>query len=692
PGMGKTALVAQHIRRLKRGRVPFWFTIRAGSSPRHVLAAIAHALSPLGAAQLAYYAEVPRPPTAREVASLTIRALGTHGMLGVIDDTHVAGPDMRAFLSEFLALMVREEKGLFFLVGQEGPFLPPGGPEVHRLVIGGLDRASAHELTDRHGGLADRFEKVYQSSLGSPLVLQLAVRTPGVEATLLALPDAVVARMPMAEVVALLPVGLANEPLPITFLTEMAGMSTERVEELRRIGILHPALEGRVELLETIRKALFSRAGPADLEAHRLLAAYYGRSHRPESVRERFVHLVAGESWRAASELLTQDDRKILELGYSDALRSALSRLTVGMAAGPARIRALRVQAELLRTHSEFAEAIVLLRRAISDAEGDPRVAAECLLVIVELNLRQKQTAQAEATYAEARRLGASTRRLRLYFQLTDARIVEARGDLGNARELYQATFEGARKARVADLSVESLAAWSRVTSLGGYEEEALRIVEEGLPQARLSGRTDLVFNLLLVRARAYQETGKRDLAEIEMRKLRSETESLGHLTQLMYTLSGLAAMTVESGKWDEVADFARQASVLAERLGNETVFGYTLAILATGELRSGQVESARGHAERSVEVLSRLGPSDSLVLALSYLAETYLFQQEGKLAKSAYDRAVGLAGSMGMTLWIQRIEGELKGKIDALLEGGSGNSASPASQLASPAESQGGA
>ena len=691
PGMGKTALVAQLVRGLKRGRVPFWFTVRPGSSPRHFLAAVAHALTPVGAAQLAYYAESPRNPTGREVASLLLRALGDHALLGVIDDIQSAGNDMRTFLTEFLPPAAGEGKALFIVVGQEGPFLPAGTIPIHRLEVGGLDRISAHELTDRQGGLADRFEAVFQASLGSPLILQLAVQTPGVEATLATLPDAVVGRMPIRDVVALLPAALANEPLPIAFLTEMSGLPEPRIEELTRLGVLHPAHEGRVELLEAIRRALISRAGPAEAEAHRLLAAFYGRSHRPEAVRERFIHLVAGEDWRGASEVLSKEDRKLLELGYSDALRNALGHLTLGLPAGTSRIRALRLEAELLRAHSGYTDAILLLRRAIDDAGDDRRISAECLLQIVELFLRLRQIDQAEATLDEARRMGASTRRLRLFFQLTEARLVEARGNLGTARELFRSTFDESRRARISDLAVESLAAWSRVTVVGGYEEEALRIVEEGLPGARAAGRTDLVFTLLLVRARAYQETGKRDLAELEMRKLRAETEALGYLTQLTYTLSGLAAMTVEAGRWNEATEFARQASTLAQRLGNETVFGHTLAVLSAGEIRQGQLESARDHGEQSVRVLSRLPASDSLVLAHSYLAEAYVALGQGEPARTHYGEAITLARSMGMLPWIQQLESELKKKIDDLLGEGSGSSASTPHVEVSQAESEGG-
>ncbi len=670
PGMGKTALVAQHVRRLKRGRVPFWFSVRPGASPRHFLEAIAHALSPVGAAQLAYYAGVQRAPTGREVASLVLRALGDHPMLGVIDDAHLCGPDLKGFFGEFFPALLAEGQVLFYIVGQEPPFALPNGPEVERLTIGGLDRASAHELTDRQGGLADRFETVFQSSLGSPLMLQLAVQNPGVEVKPSTLTDAVIDKMSPEEVRALLPVALATNPIPRSFLAEFGGLERARIDELLRVGTLHPVGEGRVELVETIRRSLLARAGPLEREGHRTLATFYGRSHRADAVRERFLHLVAGEDWRPATELLAHEERKILSLGYSDALRNAFNHMALALPPGASRLRVLRVEAELLRSHSEFWESILLLRRAIAEAGEDRRFRSESHLRIAELHLRLRQVETAESAIADARRGAPSTKRLGAMFDLADARLVEARGDLATARQMFQRAFERARRDRLADVALEALVAWSRQASIGGAHDAALRMVEEGLPQARGSGRTDLVFNLLLVRARAYQETGRRDLADLEMRKIRQETESLGLLNQLIYTLSGLVAMAVEADRWEEAAEFGRQTIGLAERLGNETVLGHTLASLATGEIRQGKIAMAREHAERSVLILSRLPASDSLVYARSYLAEVYTVVGEAAGAKEQFDAAVALASSMGMRWWVDALEKELGSKIRALLEG----------------------
>ncbi|HWX23892.1 MAG TPA: AAA family ATPase, partial [Vicinamibacteria bacterium] len=248
-GMGKTALVSRHIRRLKAGRVPFWFTARAGSSPRHVTVALSHALSPLGAQQLAYYAQLPRMPVGREVADLALRALGNRDLMMVVDDIQAANSDVRKFLQEFVTGIFRGRHDLVFFVGQERPFFAAEGIPTHHLVVGGLDRVAAHDLTDRRGGLADRFESVYQASLGSPLLLQLAASNPDVQASAMTLPAAVVERLSSDDIEALLPIALANEPLPISFVTEATDLSATRLQQQLQSGILQKALEQRVEML-----------------------------------------------------------------------------------------------------------------------------------------------------------------------------------------------------------------------------------------------------------------------------------------------------------------------------------------------------------------------------------------------------------------------------------------------------------
>jgi len=676
PGMGKTALVSRHLRAVKRGRIPFWFTVRPASSPRQFVESLAHALSNLGAQQLSYYAQLPRPPVAREVADMVARSLDQRALAAVFDDVQMAGPDMRDFLASFTHFLASRGDHLFYLVSQAQPAFQVQDVPVHRLSIGGLDRVAAHDLTDRRGGLADRFERIYQATLGSPLLLELAVSNPDVEADATSLPTAVVARLSPDDVRAVLPVALANEPIPLAFASDMQGTPVDRLMELERMGVLHRTLQGRVEVLQVVKSALLARAEASEVrEAHARLAQFYSRSHRPDAVRERFLHLVEGEFWKAAAQLLSQQETTLLRLGYTETLRTALRHLSNVLPRGPLRVHVLQVEATLFRLHSDYSDAISTLRRAISESDREPRTTGECLLAISELYIRLHQVEEAEKEFQAARQVGPVTRRLKAFLRLTEARLAQARGEDRDAQSGFEEAFDLCQKARARDLALESVAGWSRLAEIHSGPEGTPRLVEDALPEARKAGRMDIAFNLQLVRARAYVRLGRHEQAEVEMRTIRSEAEALGYLSQLTYALSGLASLASDTERWAEAVDYAKQASVLAERLGNDFVLGHSLASLCAtknrqalenGDPTSTLIREAIADGERSLEVLGKLPPSDSLALANAYLAEAYVGLHDSEKAARYYHKAVNLADELQLPWIKEKLLSEVKPKIFA--------------------------
>ncbi len=657
-GMGKTALVSRFLRRSSQGRIPFWYTVRSASSARQVVSALAHALSSLGRPQLAYYAQLPRNPLPRECADLAARALEEKTLAAVVDDFHLAGPDLRGFILEFFSALGARGRHQLYILGQAIPELALDRVTVHRVTLGGLDRAAAHELTDRQGGLSDRFEDVYRVTLGSPLLLKLAVSRPGVATEALDLPAAAVAKLGSGELRALTPAAVANEPLPAQFLLEEGPLTEDRLKDLARGGILQPALHGQYEVLQAIRSALLARIDPGDeRHAHRRLAQYYARSHRPEPLRERFLHLVHGEQWREAAELLSSREREIFRLGYSEALRAAIRSLVSGLPPGSAKVRTYLCEATLLRQHSDFAEAILSLRRAIGLAPDDARLRKEAMLRVVDLHLKLGEVDAAQSEFEKAQKVRTASRRLDAYTVLTEARLDEGRGEWKRASSEYQRAFELSRRVHAADLALESIASWSKFAEGTSGPEVALRLIRQALPNARQSGHMDVVFNLRLARARAYSDTGKQDLAEEEVAAVRGEAEALGYLTQLTYALSGLAAVATERQQWAACSAYAKQAGELAERLGNNLVLGHTLATLCAAEFRQAHpdgnpwlLKEALDHGLRGVEVLKQTAPSDSLVFAHTYLVEIYLFTKRPAEAVAHYDAAIAIAEGLGLT------------------------------------------
>jgi tetratricopeptide (TPR) repeat protein/DNA-binding MarR family transcriptional regulator len=665
PGMGKTALISRHLRSLKAGRVPFWFAIRETSSPRDLTLGLAHSLAPLGSPQLAYYAQLPRQPVAREVANLVVRTLGERHLVGVIDDVQFASPDLRHFLEDLVPGVMGERSDLLFLVGQQLPEFEWSEIPTHRVTIGGLDRAAAHELTDRRGGLADRFEQVFQASLGSPLLLLLSVGTPGVEASSTTLPTVVVGRLTEAEVRGLLPVALANEPLPLPWLSEAGELGLQELGKFVQAGLLQKAGGNRVEMLQVVRSALLGRAEASwEREAQLLLAAYYGRSHRAGALRERFLHLVAAEAWRESLQLLVRQQKAFLSLGYSDHLRNALRRLGMGLPSGSGRTRALRAEAAILHLHSQDAEAVLALRQAIAEAQGDERVTVECLLEMVGPQIRLRQIEDAAKTLESARSFGLANSRLQALFLLDESRIQEARGELAQAKDTSYKAFQHARRFHHSDVALQSVAIWTRLATYRGDQQAALRKVDEMLPDARRSQHMDIVFTLLFTRARAYAELGKLDLAEAALLEIKTESEALGYLGQLALALSGLAAVSSEAENWTGVLTYAKQASALAERLGHDTILAHTLAVMCNTERKQGRLEEARRDGERSLAVLARLPPSDTSVLAHSYLAEVFVGLKDLTRARAEYEEALSLARTLG-TDWLRAtIEREMAASL----------------------------
>jgi tetratricopeptide (TPR) repeat protein/DNA-binding MarR family transcriptional regulator len=667
-GIGKTSLIVRAMRYLRAERSAFWFTVRAASSARHFTLALAHAIGTGNSGPLAYYAQLPREPNGREVANLVRRALADRDFVGVVDDAHAASPDLQGFLSDFaLALVGPDSKDLLIFLSQQDTFLPDPGRNVFAMKIGGIDRSAAHLITDRRGGLGPRFEAVFVATRGSPLLLKLAMAAPGDAAVSSSgLPDAAVSRLTDEEITGLLPVALANEPLPRPFLLESSGLSAERAEELLSQGLIQRASEGRVEALQVVRGALLARVGPLELRhAHLELARFYGRSHRTEAVRERFLHLVSGEAWREAGELLFRNATSLVASGYSDALRSALEQVMLSSSTESVRVNALRAEGQLLRLHGEFAEAIQRLRRAAS-LSRDSRITIECILGTVELHAKLQQSREAEQAVEDARRIGPGSRRVQILLIHCEGRILELKGDFLRARELFLEAFEAARKAHQPDLALEALARWYPLASATEHREGMGPLIDDWIREARASGRMDLVFHLMSQRAKNLADLGQPELALAEMHRMRLEAESLGYLSQLVSVLSGLAAVTGEVGKWDDSRRYATEASELASKLGNNLILGHTLAISCSVSLRQGKFADARTYGERAMQILSKLAPTDSLGLAHAYLTEVELADGDRERARDHFQKSIKVFETLGMAWWVERISSELGPKVES--------------------------
>ncbi|HEV2449116.1 MAG TPA: hypothetical protein VGU43_01750, partial [Thermoplasmata archaeon] len=318
------------------------------------------------------------------------------------------------------------------------------------------------------------------------------------------------------------------------------------------------------------------------------------------------------------------------------------------------------------RIRSEYADAILSLQRAAAAAGDDDKLKAESLLSTIDLHCRLGKLDEAEAALRAAEEIPMNTRRLQLLDQLSKARVEEQKGNYAAAGTDYSEVFAQAKRSRVEDLALEALARWARVAPVGGDQEARSKLIEEGILEARNSGRVDILFALMSHRARMFIEARNLPAAEADLIKIRSECEALGYLSQLVYTLSGFVALCADTGRWAEMETYATETIETARRLGNELVVGHTLAVQCNGKLQQGDYPGAVSLGIQSVQVLERLPLSESLLFAHGTLADAYAEwgkQQEGL---SHYDEAMRLADRFGFTAWKTTLMNEVGKKLHA--------------------------
>ena len=256
---------------------------------------------------------------------------------------------------------------------------------------------------------------------------------------------------------------------------------------------------------------------------------------------------------------------------------------------------------------------------------------------------------------------------------------MEARGDLTTAQRTYEEVFETAQRLHLVDLELESIQRWSRLATIGGDRATALRVIDEALPEAREAGRLDIVLNLLLTRSRAYSEIGQLGNAKADLSQVRDEAETSGYLYFLASANSGLCAVSAEDHQWREATTFGRQACAQAERLGNDTLLGHSLGLLCGCAYREAAaaetspadrvrlLDEALAYGQRGVNILEKLPPSDSLVLIQSYLAELYIESGLAKEAQEHLDEANRIASALGMTWYKERMDNEIRPRLEAI-------------------------
>jgi len=327
PGVGKTTLAARLLSELKGGRA-FYFRVREWASYRRFLQGIRDFLCRFGKKKLAGVLQRSGSPPTEEVSAAVSADLDGLGAVIILDDFHESAgqPELQNFTQELAELLARSEPpSRLLLFSRTSPDFYDRrhvaiGRQIWEYRLGGLDEDSARTLALRTGLRLVDVDRVFKTTKGHPLSIQLLKGLPGgppeTHDARRFLQEEVIGRIPAPERALLQtlsvlrrPEGqdailsLSEDPLAYDALSSLVSRSLVTV------------LGGKYEVHEMVKEGAYERMPPATRKIFHMRAAErYSRAGGTDGGVEAVYHYCrAGEADRAAQLLLSLGGELIAE-------------------------------------------------------------------------------------------------------------------------------------------------------------------------------------------------------------------------------------------------------------------------------------------------------------------------------------------------------------------------------------------
>ena len=182
PGIGKTTLAARLLEDLRKETNVFWMTLQDWDTLAGVLRQVADFLAETGRKQLRnLLADRPEPDLWETYYSLEVDLKDLRGVI-VLDDFHKAGDDLVDLMSMLLEILKDRPSPNLLLVSRYLPSFYDRRYVVVQHVVGeltieGLDRAAARAMLEGRGLSDEEFDRIYSTTSGHPLALELVKRS-----------------------------------------------------------------------------------------------------------------------------------------------------------------------------------------------------------------------------------------------------------------------------------------------------------------------------------------------------------------------------------------------------------------------------------------------------------------------------------------------------------------------------------
>jgi ATP/maltotriose-dependent transcriptional regulator MalT/DNA-binding PadR family transcriptional regulator len=412
-GIGKTTMAVRILEDLRQQTNVLWVTLHGWDTLAGVLRQMADFLSDAGRKQLSSLLEDrPEPELGEAYYSLEEDLKDLKGVL-FFDDFHKATPPLVDMMSMLLEILKDRPSPTMVLITRYQPSFYDRRYVVVNQVVGellleGLDRAAARAMLEGRGLSDQEFDRVYATTQGHPLALELVMsRDAGVgrpfKDVMAFVREEVFEGLTDDErrILSAVSVHRANVPREAALAIAGAeGGGQEVLDDLFERGLVVDVGDSELHLHDLVREFFLSRLGEEERrERHREAAEAWGRVGTPEALVERAYHLVgAGEAEAAVAVLASEPSRALTNVGTLRDVMAILDDATSSGDLSPAAAdEADLLRGDALTQMDQVDPALAIFTRVMDRAvaEGDRGQEARVLYRIGLIHTRRGQSSNA---------------------------------------------------------------------------------------------------------------------------------------------------------------------------------------------------------------------------------------------------------------------------------------------------------
>jgi tetratricopeptide (TPR) repeat protein/DNA-binding PadR family transcriptional regulator/GTPase SAR1 family protein len=633
PGIGKTTLITELVKRLNDQYDIAWFNLTDWTGLKGVLRFLGEFLSVQNKPNLLKSISVEEAPELAQVEMILRTDLGEATGILVLDDIHKMDDETMTAFSVILRLLRDTDSKLkLILIGRYVPRFydvreTKIGERIAILELKELDEESCRSILKAREVPEQYWEYAINQSRGHPLCLELFEASSST-AQPLGFIDFVRKEMlsslsPMeTDVLRVISLsrGAVGSASIIKALSEIhsdphiSPVETERnaqtsIQSLAKRNLLHEVSHGVFDTHELLRDLFMSdTTAQISTKIHDVLAESYVRGSDPESINEAIHHLSTAGKYEKAIEIALANYSRILPNVGCQTIKNLIETASAKGIGVADQGRFLLMKVEVEELSGDWKGALTTIAKVWEWKEcDDPKTLALLIRLKGIIKMKRGEMSEAMSLLKKAKEMATDQELIEQVamnsFDLGN--LYHREGLLGEAKKEYEEAYEASRKVSNELLAGRALYGLSKLYSA---EEKIDKAIETGLKAAAVFKRTGAMADYAKTLSGIgvdFDSTGEYDKAIAYHEKAVETAEKAGDVVTKAYSLSNCASSLIMLHRIDDAKRKIVIAEEIADRMGDKLLLSLIDMVKGSIDLNEGRNEEAEGKFRACLDLAS---------------------------------------------------------------------------------------